>query len=127
MPLYWRFEAASDDDVDAVLFRDCDSRVNTREAGAVAQWLESGKSAHLMKDWPPPHATETILAGMWGIRGNIITNMRELISAWVVHDNINNKYTDQDFLRAIVWRNIFKSDSKLPGLLADKIFKSLAA
>lgn len=103
LPLYWRFNAASDQDVEYVIFRDCDSRVNWREAGAVAEWIESGANAHLMKDWPAPHATETILAGMWGLRGGVITNMPELINNWVCSTNLNNKYTDQEFLRGIIW------------------------
>ena len=103
IPLYWRFYAASDPDTEYALFRDCDSRVNTREAAAVAEWVKSGKNVHLMKDWPAPHATETILAGMWGIKGGVVTNMKELIREWISHDNVNNKYTDQDFLRKKLW------------------------
>lgn len=109
IPAYWRFYAASDADTDYVIFRDCDSRVNSREAAAVADWIKSGLNVHLMKDWPPAHATETILAGMWGIRGGVVPNMRDLVKEWVAHDNIHNKYTDQDFLRKKLWPMINRS------------------
>jgi hypothetical protein len=102
-PLFWRFLAMDDPSVDYCIFRDCDSRVNTKEAAAVSAWIASGKKAHLMKDWPAPHATETILAGMWGIRANTIPNVRQLIDDWVRTENIHNKYTDQDFLRYKIW------------------------
>ena len=102
-PLFWRFNAANDPNVDFVIFRDCDSRVNTREAAAVAEWIKSDKLLHLMKDWPAPHATETILAGMWGMRGNVIQNMSQLIVDWIKNNNTHNKYVDQDFLRFVIW------------------------
>lgn len=105
-PLFWRFVAASDKTVDYVIFRDCDSRVNWREAGAVNEWILSGKIAHLMKDWPAPHATETILAGMWGLKGGVITNMGQLIKQWCISANMTNKYVDQDFLRTVIWPKI---------------------
>lgn len=102
-PLFWRFNAASDPEADFIIFRDCDSRVNWREAGAVEEWIKTDKIIHLMKDYPPPHATETILAGMWGLRGHVIMNMGELINDWISKSNINNKYVDQDFLRFVIW------------------------
>jgi hypothetical protein len=105
-PLFWRFEAASDKDIDYVIFRDCDSRVNWREEGAVREWITSGKKAHIMKDWPAPHATETILAGMWGLRGGVISNMPQLIKQWCTSASLINKYVDQDFLRTIIWPKI---------------------
>ena len=31
------------------------------------------------------------------------SNIKELIDNWIAHDNIHNKYTDQDFLRKIIF------------------------
>lgn len=109
IPLYWRFYGASDPKAEVCLFRDCDSRVNYREAAAVEEWLKTDKKLHLMKDTPPAHATETILAGMWGIRGGVIIDMPQLVKNWVSKDNVTNKYTDQDFLRAIIWPKLKNS------------------
>jgi hypothetical protein len=104
--LFWRINAISDPTIEYCLLRDCDSRVNSREAVAVADWIKSGKAAHLMKDWPAPHKTETILAGMWGIRGGVIKDAPQLSKNWIAKDDMCNKYTDQDFLRKIIWPRI---------------------
>ena len=65
--LFWRFEAALDPAVAVSIFRDCDSRLNLREAAAVEDWLRGRARLHLMRDHPW-HATP-VLAGMWGVRG----------------------------------------------------------
>jgi hypothetical protein len=62
--LLWRFFALHDDDAEAVMFRDCDSRPDGREKAAVDEWLESGRSFHIMRDHPAH--TAPILAGLWG-------------------------------------------------------------
>lgn len=62
---FWRFRALRDDYLDAVMFRDCDSRPDTRERAAVDEWLASGTECHIMRDHPE-HGMP-ILAGMWGV------------------------------------------------------------
>ena len=106
IPEFWRFFAASDPKVERVIFRDCDSRVNTREAAAVDEWIESGLDAHVMRDYPPAHIKETMLAGMWGICGGVIPDMSELIHSWISTQDTSKKYTDQKFLHAIIWPRI---------------------
>ncbi|HPC77997.1 MAG TPA: hypothetical protein PK811_06665, partial [bacterium] len=44
--------------------RDTDSRLNPREADAVEEWIESGKSFHIMRDHPQHNVP--ICGGMWG-------------------------------------------------------------
>lgn len=61
---FWRFRALRDDYFDAVMFRDCDSRPDEREAAAVAEWEASTAEFHIMRDHPE-HGMP-ILAGMWG-------------------------------------------------------------
>jgi hypothetical protein len=102
IPAFWRFSAASDINVDYVIFRDCDSIVNSKEAAAVEEWIKSGKKLHLMKD-AQPHKIETIMAGMWGVRGKVIKNIDSLISSWISFNDIKYKYTDQVFLKKIIW------------------------
>src|SRR4051812_42935887 len=48
--LFWRFEPACCSWVEAFISRDCDSRLNPREAAAVEDWLKSGKTLHTMRD-----------------------------------------------------------------------------
>jgi hypothetical protein len=62
---FWRFRALTDD-TDAVMFRDCDSRPDPREQAAVAEWLDSDKYFHVMRDHPE-HGMP-ILAGLWGVK-----------------------------------------------------------
>lgn len=102
IPEFWRFVPASEADIDYVIFRDCDSRVNSREAGAVDEWIRLGEKAHLMKD-SETHKSEVILAGMWGVKGGVINNMLDLVHRWVTTKDIHDKYTDQRFLASVVW------------------------
>jgi len=97
--MFWRFLAASDQQSDPILIRDCDSRLNPREAAAVAQWLESGRKFHVMHDHPH-HAGWPMLGGMWGVRGGVLTDMEQRIAAWGLWDA---KPDDMRFLAASVW------------------------
>ena len=67
--MFWRFYPASEPDVDVMISRDTDSRLNSRESNAVHEWLNSGKAFHIMRDHPQ-HGIE-ILGGMWGVRGKL--------------------------------------------------------
>lgn len=51
-PRLWRFLPLLDDDVEVLITRDLDSRITTRETSAVAQWLNSTLSFHVMRDHP---------------------------------------------------------------------------
>ena len=99
---FWRFFAAAEPALEYAIFRDCDSRVNSREAGAVGAWIDSGKDAHLMKD-APPHAHEIMLAGMWGVRGGVLRNIQALVEKWFREVTPGDKYDDQRFLKRFVW------------------------
>lgn len=63
----WRFRAVFLEAVSHVLFRDCDSRITPREAVCISQWLDSGKSYHIIRDHPW-HASP-IMGGLWGVTG----------------------------------------------------------
>lgn len=95
---FWRFLAASDPEVEVAVFRDTDSRPSEREYAAVCEWLESGKSLHLMRDHPEHRVL--MMAGMWGCVGGAIPDMRELISRWGLW---GRKGVDQVFLREVVY------------------------
>jgi len=100
-PYLWRFLAISDKDVEIMLSRDCDSRLNLREKIAVDEWLNSDKNFHIIRDHP--HHNYLIMAGMWGVKNNILCNMNELINNWI---NINIKQNDQLFLANIIYPRI---------------------
>lgn len=102
--MFWRFYPASEDDVDVMLSRDCDSRLDLREKKAVDEWMETNKSFHIMRDHP--YHTTQILGGMWGVRGNILKNMRNMIN-----DYVKGSFwqVDQNFLKELIY-NIIKED-----------------
>lgn len=94
--MFWRFYAAEDSDI--MLSRDCDSRLSEREVIAVNEWLESDKDFHIVIDHPWHNVK--ILGGLWGVRNNLLKNIRHLISKWKI---VNRLQTDQEFLTAIVY------------------------
>jgi len=99
--MFWRFYPASDNDVDVVIVRDCDSRLNQREKDAVDEWLNSDKGFHIMRDHPA-HGTE-ILGGMWGSKKGVVNNMKELINDYIKGDFWQ---VDQNFLREKIYLSV---------------------
>lgn len=100
---FWRFLAAEDKDVEILLLRDADSRVNAREAAAVEEWLESGKAVHVMRDHL--HHNVPMLAGMWGCKTWIMKSIGHMINAW--EDDYDIKGVDQRFLGKVIWPIIY--------------------
>ena len=99
--MFWRFYPASELDVDVMISRDADSRLDLREKAAVDEWLKSDKDFHIMRDHPQ-HATQ-ILGGMWGARNKILTHMTQMIKSYVKG---NFWQVDQNFLRERVYPQI---------------------
>lgn len=99
--MFWRFFASEISDAEYVCFRDCDSRLSNREYLAVQEWIQSGKSLHVMRDHPAhriPYGNNQlgILGGMWGIRSKKLPLM-----SMVLDFNKNKLLTygsDQTFL-----------------------------
>ena len=101
---FQRFEPASHHYVDRVIVRDCDSRIGPREAAAVHEWIESGKTLHVMRDHIR-HNTQ-ILAGMWGVYRNRKVDMPRAIDGTLATypDGTNNgRPIDQAFLTSTLW------------------------
>jgi hypothetical protein len=99
--MFWRFYPSSENDVDVVIVRDCDSRLNQREKDAVDEWLKSDKGFHIMRDHPA-HGTE-ILGGMWGSKKGVVNNMKELIDEYMKGDFWQ---VDQNFLREKIYPSV---------------------
>ena len=97
-PSFWRFYPASLPEVDVMISRDTDSRLNLREKHAVDVWLESDKGFHIMRDHPW-HTTE-MLAGMWGVKKGSISSMAKMCVGYTKGEF---KQVDQNFLREKVW------------------------
>lgn len=97
--MFWRFAANDDPNMDVMISRDCDSRLNIREKVAVDEWLKSDKGFHTMHDHYG-HRSVPILGGMWGSKKGCIDNMMDKILKW---GNYANKGIDQHFLWRIIW------------------------
>ena len=111
--LFWRFYAASDQNVDIMISRDTDSRLNKREKEAVDEWLASDKDFHIMRDHPY-HATE-ILGGMWGVRRGLLIGMTSAIKEYTKGDFWQ---VDQNFLKEKVYPAIINK-----ALVHDEFFE----
>lgn len=98
-PMFWRFWPAREKNLDALIVRDADSRLNVREKAAVDEWLSEGKAFHVMRDHPH-HAQWPMLGGMWGVRGGVLPNMVKEIDSW---HQWWNKLDDMKFLDKRVW------------------------
>lgn len=96
--MFWRFYPSSESDVEVMISRDCDSRLSFREKIAVDEWLKSDKGFHIMRDHPY-HGIE-ILGGMWGVKKNVIPQMKDLIKNFVKGDFWQ---VDQNFLKQIIY------------------------
>lgn len=92
----WRFEALWDRSYTHVIVRDTDSIVTGREAGLVNQWIESGKSMHVIYDHP--HHNAPMLSGMIGAKTSDMHRFSEPYADW--YDNGGD---DTQFLAACVY------------------------
>lgn len=97
--LFWRFLPAAETDLDYVIVRDADSRLNMRERRAVDAWIASGLPCHAMRDHTR-HRHAPLLGGMWGCRGGAIPDMAERVARF---DRGANKHEDTQFLRDEIW------------------------
>ncbi len=88
----WRFLAAGDADVEALIVRDADSWLSTREAVCVQAWLSSGRDFHIIRDHC--YHSQPMMGGTWGVRGGVLPNIGEWISEY---EGAGGTY-DQGFL-----------------------------
>ncbi|MDD5202674.1 MAG: hypothetical protein PHH41_05975 [Sulfurimonas sp.] len=110
---FWRFSPMSEKNLEALIVRDSDSRILQREVDAVDAWLNSGKKFHIMRD-NPGHVI-LIPAGMFGVRGDVIKDVENLLNQWKEKRNKSklgwaNKYgLDQLFLAQEIYP-VIKND-----------------
>lgn len=111
----WRFLAILDPAIAVVILRDADSRLNAREQAAVDSWLASDQPVHIMRDHPLHRLP--IMAGMWGVQGQI-PQLRSLLSQYLNHPDCEFTYgVDQRFLADVIYPR-FKNQS----LVHDEFF-----
>ena len=103
--MFWRFLPAGEPDVDVMISRDTDSRLNYREKAAVDEWLESDKVFHIMRDHPSHKFP--VLGGMWGAKKNAVPMMKEMIEDF---GGTNEYGTDYVFFADKVLPTLNKED-----------------
>jgi len=97
--MFWRFLPAGNKDVDVLISRDTDSRLSQREKEAVDEWLNSDFKFHIMRDHP--WHGYPVLGGMWGVKGDLLSDIDDLISNFSVSDKYG---TDYEFFNEISHR-----------------------
>ena len=107
----WRFCAFDEPGVERFIVRDSDSRLSQREADAVADWEESKKELHIMRDHP--HHGYSILGGMWGIKNDItMISMKDSILQYQggkkIHTTNRENWSmaDMHFLRDCIYKHL---------------------
>ena len=88
--MFWRFEPASEENVEVMISRDTDSRLNLRERAAVDAWLDSKKNFHIMRDHP--YHRFPVLGGMWGAKKGACPQMKTLIQDFEATDEYGTDY-----------------------------------
>jgi hypothetical protein len=74
--MLWRFTAASDPTITAMISRDCDSWLSFREAFSVKEWIRSDRGFHIIRDHC--YHSQKIMGGMWGVKRGVIPDMKQL-------------------------------------------------
>ena len=75
--------------------------ISHREATAVAEWIESSRAFHTMRD--SGSHTALILAGMWGAKAGSVPDMQQRIQRFIDRGYDSSHFADQDFLAEELW------------------------
>lgn len=100
LAMCWRFLPMADPRIDRVIVRDADSRLNVREAAAVAEWIASGKTAHSMVDHDH-HRCYPLFGGMIGCKGGALPLMPKWMDRWP--KPWRERMDDMDLLNEHAW------------------------
>jgi hypothetical protein len=101
----WRFHAFSSPDVELVLVRDVDSRLNARDAASVNDFLSSGFDFHITVDHVG-HKNFLITACCFAGKASALRDMSEKLLRF---RGGNYHWNDQDFLALSVYPDIARS------------------
>ncbi|MBU9843628.1 tetratricopeptide repeat protein [Rahnella ecdela] len=106
-PTMWRFLVLDDPGVSRYLLRDADSLFSEKEVAAVEEWLTSPYWFHHMRDYFTH--SELLLAGLWGGCRGVFTSVKALMAEFVRQYEGAERYTDQKFLRHVLWPTVRES------------------
>lgn len=140
--MFWRWLPLDDDDVDYWISRDADSRLSQREADIVNEWIDSGKTLHVIRD----HRCHMhcIMGGLFGINNKKFHStykfktVKQIIKETYSYYKERPYNVDQIFLNDKLWevtkhdsiahisnggRRVFGSDINIPPAKIDFIGK----
>lgn len=100
----WRFLVLDDPSVTRFMVRDADALLSERETSAIAAWIGSDRWFHHMRDYFTH--TELLLAGMWAGCGGVFPPVAQLMADYVRQHPDERRFTDQHFLREVLWPTI---------------------
>lgn len=103
--MMWRFLAINDADI--VICRDGDSWISKREEVCVAEWLESDKIFHIIRDHC--YHSKEIMGGMWGMKKIKNFNIEEKLKN-MIEKYSEPKINDQSFLKEYIYDELNKDD-----------------
>jgi hypothetical protein len=104
--LFQRFLVMNDRDVGRFLVRDCDARLSQAEADLVAQWIDSGKPFHVVRD----HVlhNELMIGCLWAGRTDCGIDIVELMRRYFTFGPTAKYGHDQRMLGLMLWPLIRK-------------------
>lgn len=103
--MMWRFEVASDPEVNYFIVRDVDDRLTCRERSAVDEWIASGKNFHVMRDHP--NHRYPMMGGMWGGVSGTIPELNSMLDTYRASHDMGF-WSDMGFLNDCLWENFVK-------------------
>lgn len=92
--MFWRFYSFATTKYDYILVRDTDARLNDREIDIHYEFIDSGKSFHIIKDHPTGH-NYLINGGAFAVKSGVLPDISKLIEEWKPEPRYLN---DMEFL-----------------------------
>jgi hypothetical protein len=108
LALFWRLLPALEPHVDALIFRDCDSRLSNKESRAVQDWINSPYDLHVIRDVREHLEVSVVPSGLWGMVGGAVPDLHDQLWAWLAHnyrpDWSKEFLADERFLAETLWQ-----------------------
>ena len=111
-----RFKPIDDQEVEIMLVRDADSRINERDEWCIREFMKSPKLFHIIRDHP--EHTSLIMGGLWGIKKGLFPRYLKvgLMVEIYASERPNVHGFDQRFLSNIIYPKVL-NDSLIHGCI----------
>ena len=106
---FYRFIPMFEEDCEAVLSRDTDSRLNHREKKSVNIWLAQDKDLLILRNHK--YHNQLIMAGMFGVKNNVFHEHKNSFNKIMNLKKNNGKYFDDQIFLRDIYRKL--KDNKL--------------